>query len=182
MKVTQAIVRVTPNGQVHSVVFPGATRTISITAIGGKDASVQVGTVTAQGGTDPLESVLLLAENSLPPMPSGQVKVNQEWARPSVINAPYMLLESAVANSKLEGFERVNEINEARISTQSTMPVDVQTYQANGSALHITGMQSLDVVGYFAPSLGVMMRTTGSGHVELDQTVALARRPCMQET
>jgi hypothetical protein len=157
---------------VESIRFPGASRSVSVLSDQGKRGLSTVATAAAEGGTDPLENVMLLAQGSLPAMPGGAIKVGDQWHRASVINAPYMLLEAALSNSTLVGFARENELTVAHIATTAATPVDVQTYDGQGAPLHVTGSQSLDLDSYFAPDIHVLLRSTGAGHVAVTQTVS----------
>ena len=170
LQVTTAIVRLSPNGHVESVSFPGVRHAISITAQG-KNGSVRVGTATVQGATDPLQGVLLLAQGSLPALPSGLIKLGDKWSRPWVLSAPYMLQEAAIGNSTLDGFEQKNALYVARVSTHATVPIDVLTYHPGGVPLHVTGTQSLHMIGYFVPGRG-LLSTMGDGQMNITQTVS----------
>jgi hypothetical protein len=173
LKVTTADLRLFPDGHMESIHYSGDSRAVTILSPPGKGGTAQqVGTATAQGGTDPLESVLLLTQGSLPAMPGGTIKVGDSWSHDSLINAPYMLLEQALSHSKLDGFQRESDVDLARIITDAAAPIDLQTYQARGSPQHLKGSESLHVLSFFSPGLGALVRTAGNGHVDVTQTVS----------
>jgi hypothetical protein len=81
-----------------------------------------------------------------------------------------MLQEAAIGNSTLDGFEQKNGLYVARVSTQATVPINVQTYEPGGVPLHVTGTQSLHMIGYFVPGRG-LLSTMGDGQMNITQTV-----------
>ena len=179
LRINTAELRINNDGHVEKVRFPGAgaSTPISVTTSGGKNDVIQLGSTSGRSSAEPLQNLLTMVQASLPSFPSGDIKVGHTWQRSSVINAPYMVLEAALANSKLDGFEQQNDLRVARIVTQASTPVDVQTYQPNGAALQVKGAQDLRMTAYFVPSLGGVIRVNGVGHVDLAQQFASVPAP-----
>jgi len=179
LRINTAELQINNDGHVEKVRFPGvgASTPISVTTSGGKNDAIQLGSTSGRSSAEPLQNLLTMVQASLPSFPTGDVKVGHAWQRSSVINAPYMVLEAALANSKLDGFEQQNDLRVARIVTQASTPVDVQTYQPNGAALRVKGAQDLRMTAYFVPSLGGVIRVNGVGHVDLAQQFASVPAP-----